>query len=144
MNFEFFTRSQMWMLIIAAFGLNRQQMFSLLKQMFKMPQEQSLELLEYLVKEHNSIFFQVLDKMNTMQSLVVKAADNGKYHLAAKLMLLGCNRDVVDGSRRPFDLLTDIQKEKVSLHYTIVCNERDLSAERERMESECLHFGDRY
>jgi len=135
----------MMLLIIAAFGLNRQQMFSLLKQMFQMPQEQSLELLEYLVKEHNSLFFQVLNQLNTEQQVVVNAADNGKYHLAAKFMLLGCN-NLVDG-RRSFDLLTEFQKEKVSLHYTILCNEQvSLMKEsgRKWKKSECFHFGDRY
>ena len=147
MNFKHYKKIQMMLLIIADSGLNRQQMFSLLKRMCKMPQKQSLELLEYLLKEHNSLFFQVLHKMNTKKSLVLKAVDNNKYHLAAKFMLLGCNRHVVDGSRRPFDLLTEFQKDKVSLHYTIVYNEQvSLMKEsgRKWKKSECFHFGDRY
>ena len=120
--------------------MNPNEMMNYLDHLLKMPEEESVPLINILIKEHNSIFFKVLHKMNTILPLVRKAADDDKYHLAAKLMLLGCNRHVVDGSRKPFDLLTDFQKEKVSLHYTIVWNERALSVKREKMERERNHF----
>ena len=111
--------------------MNPNEMMNYLDHLLKMPEEKSVPLIDDLIERHNSMFFNVLDKMNTLQLLRI-AADDSNYYLAAKLHILGCNNLKDRKGNHPFDCLSMEQQENVSRYIRMLSDEID--------ESRCKKF----
>ena len=91
--------------------------------------KKSVEIVEGLVEKENGDFFKMLDALNKLlnstnsEPVLVTAAKNGKYHFAAYLDTLGCNRLKDENGKRPFDCLSKVQQENVSRCYRMLCDE---------------------
>ena len=94
-----------------------------------------------LVNNQNSKFCDKLDQLNeslmttNSEPLIVTAARKGKYLLAAKLRILGCNMHKDQNGNLPFDCLSKDEQEEVErCHNVLVIHLKNEKRRREYKE----------
>jgi hypothetical protein len=100
----------------------------LFKTLLLLHENECFLLMDHLIESHNRKFHDLLKEHNikssSATSILVKAAKKGKYLLAAKLHLLGCNNHEYAYEHaygnRPFDYLSKDQQSKVSSSISII------------------------